>query len=693
MSESGSFPHWRVNVIDESIFEQDFTPQLPIHRAIYFMLAQKGIPNVPVWYPRMVEAKAQLGAETFNDLNKKYYSQQSHFLTNTMPFNGAYVVRLVPTDAAKAVKLVELRVEEAEITQYVLDANGNRTVDGNGDHVIARVDQLDPNSAIITETGTKLTWVTRTVVSADQKNGLFPSREATENGSTVNYYPVFLFEASSAGDWGNDLGFKLFFDAAENAVDAVDRVDAAFWSLAPVVKEYNASTVDPVRDRFGNVSTSFVMSPETVDAATKLAVDMEATIRRGYKGKTALPYAITAFPDNISAVGAIIKGHEDTINATLDVADPIIELETAFNANILTGRNIDGMYYRSVEMSTAAITGAAADLEIFTPNSESVFYLNGGSDGTITDDSMESLVRNYVELDTYPEIQDNARYPITHIFDVGFSLQTKTALADFLAVRDDVKFVAASQQSTSTSVNGDLIVPTINDRETDISMGSSVKNDIVLTPESVIKGTYACRGTVFMQAGHTYGNYRKIVPSTLWYAMKLAEYHNTDRMDGAPEGTPHSVIDIFEDHGWVAYNEDIKQLGWDESLNYFQYADSTRLHYASLQSVYKNDTSVLNIDDVTNAIVYTKHEIRQVWTKYAGVTWAASEVHTAAKEDLEDRLARLYNGRYKFSVTVYQTDEEKQLGYKHHFRVELLSPAGFRIAEADVVCKRENFNN
>jgi hypothetical protein len=117
----------------------------------------------------------------------------------------------------------------------------------------------------------------------------------------------------------------------------------------------------------------------------------------------------------------------------------------------------------------------------------------------------------------------------------------------------------------------------------------------------------------------------------------------------------------------------------------------TRLHFPALRSVYRYDTSVLAIDDFTNAMVYTKHEIRQSWAKFAGVTRPAGILQDQIEKDLSARLQRLYNNRYQFVITVYQTDEEKQLGYVHHVKVEVTSPGQNRVWDVDVVCKRENF--
>jgi len=170
-----------------------------------------------------------------------------------------------------------------------------------------------------------------------------------------------------------------------------------------------------------------------------------------------------------------------------------------------------------------------------------------------------------------------------------------------------------------------------------------------------------------------------------------ALYHNVDYMKGAPEGLPFSDIDIFKQWNWTPSAESMKERSWNTGLNYFQYYNMTQLHYASLRTVYRYDTSVLTIDDFSNALIYTKHEIRQSWAVFAGVTLPAGVLRSQITNDLTLRLDRLYNNRYTFTVVVYQTEEEALLGYVHHVRVVITSPANNRVWEVDLVCQRENF--
>jgi hypothetical protein len=59
--------------------------------------------------------------------------------------------------------------------------------------------------------------------------------------------------------------------------------------------------------------------------------------------------------------------------------------------------------------------------------------------------------------------------------------------------------------------------------------------------------------------------------------------------------------------------------------------------------------------------------------------------------DLTDRLSKLFNNKYTFEVRVYQTEEEKKLGYVHHVTISVTAPATNRVWDVDIVAYRENY--
>ena len=675
MANLSSYPHYQINVEDRSIFEAIASEILPLHRPVYPMKCQKGPIGVPVWCPTITEARKVFGAETFNVLNSTYYSPSSEFLNNTFINNGAFIVRLADADVAETSwAILEVSSKPVDVVQYQKDANGNIIRDTEGDPV----PEDDGGGGSVTEPGLELNWQVRTALEVGEDFDDLQIRTVVEGADTVTYYPIMSFKANSPGAWGNDTGFKFYMDIDENGEDKVARVNARYFSMSPVEKEYNASTVDPIRDKYNNIFNSFVLKPDTIDESIASFVSAKEVLENAYSEGDGLPYTIKVYAENAYTLGEAIKAVEVNRNGDNVGVDTWAteEITDGWMADIVSATDLENKPYDHVVIGT---TG-----DVMT--SAVVHYLAEGTDGDITDTAIEALYRNFLELDINPDIVDRARYPFTHLFDVGWSIDTKYAMCDFLAVRDDIKLVMSTQRVTD--VGGEA---TLNTQAIDESIGSAVRSRALLIPESIIKGTECFRAMIFQQAGYVHSLYAGIIPATLWYAQKLALYHNVDYMKGAPEGLPFSDIDIFKEWNWTPSAESMRERSWNTGLNYFQYYNMTQLHYASLRTIYRYDTSVLTIDDFSNALIYTKHEIRQSWAVFAGVTRPAGVLRSQVTQDLSLRLDRLYNNRYTFTVTVYQTEEEAQLGYVHHVRVVITSPAQNRVWEVDLVCQRENF--
>ena len=73
MAKNYTFPHWEINVIDNSIYNALTEEVMPLFRPMFFLRAQKGPVGVPVWVENSNDATATFGDGTF-DKTTKYYS-------------------------------------------------------------------------------------------------------------------------------------------------------------------------------------------------------------------------------------------------------------------------------------------------------------------------------------------------------------------------------------------------------------------------------------------------------------------------------------------------------------------------------------------------------------------------------------------------------------------------------------------
>lgn len=834
-----SYPHIETNVIDESIYQYSNTRILPLQRDLFTIRAQKGRVGVLAWYDQFVEAETALGAETFNNLNSKYCSNDSIFVKNVMTNNGCFIVRLAEKEtldssvsdqdgiterkgSIKALQILEAVVEcgsdhksGADVVLYERTATGGilkdedgvaieYRVDDDGNHVepfldgstSANPDNEDWQLATAkTVKGIKINWRWRYAYIPAGGPGHDLEREAIKNMAAYTegvgnaakmVYPMIVFEAASPGSWGNDNCLELFYDSSINSRDEVQLLGNVQYTLKPQHKEYGKSTVQSYFDKRGNNAVSFVMQPDKVDDRYESMISFNDVLDDSYDLNNPLPWDVTYFNENWETVCKLARKFElayyvDTFDAqdtsiTLkdgsvvanNAGDGVADADTdgvygvdtftdaqgnaleyidlneeqtkAFNAqtayynaqgdlaspwmvNIVSGQNLDGVPYQAIivngEMPTEPENATTNAIELKTNDddgtplrpytawknadlvSDVLHYACNGRDGSMTDWDHEANIRSFYGLtyqyeDTWnpKNVVDRGHYPFNTIFDTGYTLETKKALCDFLVAREDVKVVLSTQNCNKyiNAANGNVMSPVLNTMAQDESVGTALQSRVQLMRESIIKGTACCRATIFAHAGHIFGTYKNIVPMTLWSAIKGSEHYNTTTMRGTNKGWPNSQVDIFKDLNWVAPDEESHERHWNLGINYVQYYDMDNLHFPSIRTVYKYDTSVLLDDEFTDAIVFTKQAARDSWATYTGMDTPQAEYEALITADLTARLHTIFNGRYTFTVEAYQTAEEARRGYVQHVAITIYAPAIKRVWLVDVICRRENFN-
>lgn len=729
MSMVAPYPHVEIDVEDKSIYIPVNEDILPLHRPLYIMRTQKGPVGVPVWCESYTRAKKIFGSNTFNQ-RSKYFSPASYFLLQQLQSNGAFIMRAGDDTANSARVFVELGVKAVEaVPQYQRDAYGKFVYDEEGKKIALE-------SATATA-GYQLIW--RAVSTPADINSIDPGAwedlgpAQDPNDETITWYPMFSFLASNAGAWGNAFGFKLCFSNKDNSGDFIVRNGSVAYQIAPVELEEGNSTPTVIYDKYNNPAVSGVVKPDTIDSISGVDISFNKKLAASYSDGYELPLSIYYYSDSFKKVGdmimkaevaakdAIVANYgnivdvdgkfgvdgtvvtfvEDLLGVTIgegdvtaaSIADDIDGAEAAFGfmANLMTCVDRDKRgYFASYVVATSDADAPAGCIDM---DADATVYMMGGTDGNDADPFIEEYTRKYLTAaanNNHEYLIDYFRMPFNCVIDSGWSIATKKAYLEFMDVRDDLKVYLGTQQSWMINSVGKLVRPPVNTKYEDESIGAGLRTHAWLMRESIAKGTECCRATIFLHAGRT-ADYDVWLPGTLWIAKKMAEYCNRDFMNKEPKELPNSAVECWKDLSWVASSEDTKSRNWNAGLNYVQYYSMTGLHYASVRSVYKYDTSVLVDDMFVNAITWMKHIVRRSWARFAGATRPVAELQQAITEDLTSRLAYMINGKYEFTVDVYQTDEDKKLGYVQHVDITVTSPATNRVWLVNIICKREGF--
>ena len=695
------FPHYQINVKDNSIYEVEYTTILPVHRPIWIMRCQQGPVGDPVWCPTYTYASNMFGEQTFTNTNKKYYSPQAKVLTDTLTYNGAFICRAADETALNSVVIIEAYVRQVgDVLQYAYDEDGNRLLDDDGNYV-----KKQENGQPVYEPGVEIKFVKRhELLSSEEVSGYDYSSlqrrtvvdtDAEGTEITWSVYPIMVFEALYPGEYGNDLCFSLFYKNSENAAGDVNYYQTLFYTFAPARREYDSTTVTPHYDIYNTTQNSFAANPETLNPDTGAEMSMQAVLNKAYdEDSHQLPYTIYTYEENLLAVGNRIAQveSETSLGHTKPTYDAEAIMNTSFGylVNVISCRNLKGVPYDHVRL----ITISDEDENVIQLAEDNYIYLAKGVDGDLSDLMVQNCIQQFCAKTLNPQIVDKFRYPFTHMYDVGYNFDTKYAMIDFLDVRDDI-MIELSTQVLMDDNTGRTI--TLNDQMTDESNGEALRSRALLMRESVLKGTDCCRCAIYAHAGFLAdGVYSDPMPFTYWSAMKHARFGNLPYMNTTePRGWPQSYNEFFKvsSVNWINYDPEGQSRVWDSGINYVQWADMTRIFYPALRTVYRAETSVLVDQWFVDAVVYTKHVVRNAWGKFSGRNDKSAVLQQAIKEYLDTELSYLYNGKYDFEVSVYQTAEEQRIGYIQHVLIRLTSPATMRVLDVDIEVNREGYES
>jgi len=656
MSKQYTFPHWKVDYKDESAVSVFSPEELPLHRPIFFVLAEKGELNKPN-FGNYTELKNIYGEATFDEYSK-FYKHQTLFASRALGYQKVFMVRLADEDAATGGLVIECQVTTGvQVTQYQKDEFGGRVLDVDGDPVPLTTG--DP-ATTVTEPGIKIVWVARALGADENPAGIQPS----VTGQTTKY-PIMVITGTSPGAWTNVCGAKLWFDHVDLDVNRVENIDALTYWFQAIQQPYGVDTPLPIRSFFNEASTEFTFKEGAIDTTVDRRMHFDDILVSDYKG--AIPFNFNVYSANVGTIGNLIVALDGGSGG-------LEELTNGYMANIMTGLDMLGHHYDHVTVDTTGPTGATMMDE------DIIHYMVGGTDGSTLTADYEDLVTTWLTGVTFPDIYDQARYPITHMYDSGFNLDTKKDMIDFFGLRPDVKCVMSTQDVSLEA----------NTKAEDQSTGSALRTKMLLHPASTVYGTQVFRGTILQQAGYLANStWKQIVPATLDCMIKKCIYQGAIYFKGKPKGLPKSDVSIFKEVNWFPNSDDHKQLSWDTGLNYMQYYDMTRYHYADVRSIYPLDTSVMSDDIMADILIYLHHIARFNWSVFAGrdenPNVLFGEIERTISKDIYSKFQSYVNA----TVTAYQTDLDKALGYQSTIEIAVYGNLPQRVWNIIIPVRRE----
>lgn len=637
----------------------------PTHFPHFYIYAEKG-PTEPTVVGDGALASIY-GIKTL-DPRYPYFTHQSQFLSTTLAAgNACFVQRVIPDDAGpKSRVLISLDVLPIAIQQYQRDVSGKFVLDAAG----AKIPLTGPDA---TKPGYRLKWVTNswTVGSpaVSQEFGQVATRtgsmvDADSNQSTL--YPLFEFEADSVGADGNNKAIRIVAPTTDSDnplnTDAAAAVNAYLFRLYTLSRSSAELSPNIVNAQTGDTYMTFALKADAIDLTNdsdygfndRLIENYQALNQPGVSTPIYGPFGRQhLYAVNVQAILTLLATKEAPLGL---LPSTEVDVESIYTVNPFTGVNYNNVPYYTIE-----VVGAADGGQRWGDNTQ--VYAAGGSDGTMDLEKFDLLVRN--ELLNYGDgewpMLDWAKYPVSAYYDSGFELDTKYAFFIPMSKRKDVAV------TVSTHIVGK---PQLTSSE-ESSMALSLYTAAANYPESTIYGTSTVRATVVAQSGKLISsNYRQYLPLSLELCAKRAAYMGAGTgywtSTAAYDSKPGNQLALFDvntvNSRWVP--QLTRYRDWANGMTWVQNYDRKSLFFPAVQTVYSDDTSVLNSDiNMWIAVDLQKVSLRN-WRDMVGNSKLTDDQFLErSDEQISEAVLGKYDNRAVIQPRTYYTSADKRRNY------------------------------
>lgn len=659
---------------------------IPQHLPYIFLQTDRG----PLT-PQLVSGTDMLdmyGAKSFDE-NHKFYSHQTLLASVVNAAgNSVFIKRVVDSQAVKSRICLKLEIIKDTFPEYERDVDNKVMRDESGDPMFIADTEI---------TGYTTRWLVEEVPFGEEGNlntltpGTLTSNIVDEN-STI--YPILEFEASHVGAYGNLMGFRISAPHADTSTPADDGVVAdnnAFLYRIALVERPDLSSSPVIKE---SLNTERYIDFSFKDNVTSSVTGEEFNISRivssfssSVKGETPIygPIGgVFVYENNLSTVLNQLHVIEESVGI-LPVDETELALltesleETRHLFNFFTNVDYSGEEYEYVR------TGAGG----ISINSLTTHYLKGGTDGLVGTQTLDELAKSemanqWSNVD-YP-LLDRQKYPFSCLYDTGFSVDTKKTMLTCIGRRPDIHVAVC------TYIEGE----TANSVSAESSIGTTLKIAAQLIPESTVYGTSVCRAVVVRSEGTAVSSAKGRRCSLIVdLAAKRAKYM------GAGNGKMKSIYSYNEaptnyvtevenvTNPWVP--DAVKSSLWELGVNGVQSVSRHDLFWPAFQTVYDDDTSILNSEILMQIMVDVTKMADLTWTQITGDDKLTDQQFF----DKSDRIfAALVAGRYDDRVVIvgetFKTPNDSIRGFSYSMDIAVYGNTMRTVGQYNIIARRRS---
>lgn len=495
-------------------------------------------------------------------------------------------------------------------------------------------------------------------------------------------YPIFEFTAAEHGEYYNNLGFSIVptpaanIDQAAMAANSSVTYDLSIWS-----RPDGNTSPSVVKTLDGDANVTFSFKNKVINPNTNIRYDMENMFGNNYYNTTDtnLPYVpfeispVYVYHDNIELLlNKFVKTEMDYIDNNnigyydFTGTDSTTILNEKYLMDMLGLETTKGAPYVTLQpfpfgLPTCGLSPFQQEVSFST---NTPVFLGGGTDGTTTAAMLDTLVQ--LEMVKYAdpnsEYMDTAVNVESILYDSGFNPPTKKALASFIMNRKDTALVLSTHYHTLGNKSNNL---------TDTrAIATMLKSYLNLSPESVYFGTPVARaiivgGDMMLRDGSTDERipltYEILYKSSIMMGASDGKWKRTYLFDNANNG---SIITQGIDIQPAYIPNGVKPALWFSGLVWAQNYDRTQYFFPAIQTVYPDDTSVLN-SYFNIMVLCTLNKIGEAaWRQFSGTTSLSnSQFIDQVTAYVNKELLDLFAGIVTVVPEVVITAEDALRGY------------------------------
>lgn len=586
-------------------------PQFPIHCPYVPILAKKG--TTKKIYPSAAERALIYDVESF-DKQSPFWNEFNKLSNDLIATGNIHATqRVKPKDAGAPANItIYMDVLETDIPRYKRNSDGGYVRDEFGDLV------SDGEIA-----GVRVKYFTKTfedgIKLGEQK--ILDGTMKDENEKVSKLYPIMDIPAEEFGSYYSNLGIKISPITGTNLKSKFIS-DAKFlpYEVSLFERDDKNATGLVKKTLSGGATTMVSFMKDAVHPYTEGVLDFDLNFPHNWynedPSKPAIKYYdignIHFYHENLETVlGKCIATElpqlsdtettwEDAEDAaTLDWfdftnADDIDDEKHLFNWVTLRSSGSQVNYMSVIkDTTTPNITSANEGLEEVTLGADSIIYLRGGSDGTLTIDEIQDhiniVMKDYLDSDS--EVQSLVMNKETGMYDVGVDLDTKKIMANMLAVRPDTIVHWCTHQLSYGET------PMSTDEEYATALALLARAEVF--PESEIFATSVCRGTIIMGSMEDKDSVSKYrYTQNFELAKILGEYLGAANGKMKPlkcldNGRANTILTLGKNYTPRFIPDSFKQTVWTHGITYSEPYKINQRAFLAIRTIHNNEQSVL----------------------------------------------------------------------------------------------------